>query len=205
MSSRVIVPIFFAGCALAVAAVSPAFGHASVVSLSPEKGSTANVVETVSFTANEELLDLGNGAGFVFAVTDSEGHFYGDGCVTVKDRTASMTVALGEGGEYSVAYRVVSADGHPIEGSWSFTYEPSADSPIGEAYFGLPVCGETPIPVATPTTEPETSPIPTEEAAATPGFDIIPLIGLATIPIVLGGIWLLARTLGSRDSEDHLT
>lgn len=175
------------------------------MSLSPEKGSTANVVDAVSFTGNEELLDLGNGAGVVFAVTDSDGHFYGDGCVTVKDRTASMTVALGEGGEYSVAYRVVSADGHPIEGSWSFTYAPAANSPVGEAYFGLPVCGETPIPIAQPTTEPEPTPTVTEDANATPRFDIIPFIGIATIPLVLGGIWLLARTLGSRDSEDHLT
>lgn len=200
-----IVSVLLAGCWLTVATVSPAFGHASTVSLSPEKGSTANVVDAVSFTGNEELLDLGNGAGFVFAVTDANGHFYGDGCVTIDDRTASMPVVLGEGGEYTVVYRVVSADGHPIEGSWSFTYAPTANSPVGEAYFGLPVCGETSIPVATPTTEPEPSPITTEEAATTPGFDIIPFIGLATIPIVLGGIWLLARTLGSRDSEDHLT
>ena len=116
-----------------------------------------------------------------------------------------MPVMLGEGGEYTVAYRVVSADGHPIEGSWSFTYEPAANSPVGEAYFGLPVCGETPIPIAQPTTEPEPTPTVTEDAIATPGFDIIPFIGIATIPLVLGGIWLLARTLGSRDSEDHLT
>lgn len=204
MLNRVIVPVFLAGCVLAVGVAAPAFGHASTVSLSPANESTTDSVESVSFTANEELLDLGDGAGFVFAVTDADGHFYGDGCVTIDNRTASMPVVLGEGGEYTVAYRVVSADGHPIEGSWSFTYAPAANSPVGEAYFGLPVCGETPIPIAQPTTEPEPTPTVIEDATATPGFDIIPIIGIATIPLVLGGIWLLARTLGSRDSEDHL-
>jgi hypothetical protein len=33
---------------------------------------------------------------------------------------------------------------------------------------------------------------------------ILPYLGLATIPVLAGAIWLLVRTLGKRDSEDHL-
>lgn len=170
----------------------------------PADGAEATALSEIGLTANEELLDLGDGAGFVFSVTDADGNFYGDGCVVVDGSTASMPVALGGAGTYSVAYRVVSADGHPIEGAWSFTYAPSTDALIGEAYLELPVCGETPIPVTQPTPEPE--PTATETPVENSDtFDVIPFIGLATIPLVIGGIWLLMRSLGKRDSEDHLT
>ena len=182
----------------------PAFAHATLTETFPADGAEATELSEIGLTANEELLDLGDGAGFVFSVTDSDGHFYGDGCVVVDGSTASMPVALGEAGTYAVAFRVVSADGHPIEGAWSFTYAPSTDALIGEAYLELPVCGETPIPVAEPTPEPE--PTVTETPVEnTDTFDVIPFIGLATIPLVIGGIWLLMRSLGKRDSEDHLT
>lgn len=182
----------------------PAFAHATLTETFPADGAEATELSEIGLTANEELLDLGDGAGFVFSVTDADGHFYGDGCVVVDGSTASMPVVLGEAGTYSVAYRVVSADGHPIEGAWSFKYAPSKDALIGEAYLKLPGCGETPIPVAQPTPEPE--PTATETPVEnTDTFDVIPFIGLATIPLVIGGIWLLMRSLGKRDSEDHLT
>lgn len=190
--------------ALAALFSGPAFAHATLTETFPADGAEATELSEIGLTANEELLDLGDGAGFVFSITDSDGYFYGDGCVVVDGSTASMPVALGEAGTYSVAYRVVSADGHPIEGAWSFTYAPSKDALFGEAYLELPVCGETPIPVAQPTPEPE--PTATETPVEnTDTFDVIPFIGLATIPLVIGGIWLLMRSLGKRDSEDHQT
>lgn len=187
-----------------IIAIAPALGHANRVDLSPADGSTVEMVDRVVFTANEELLDLGDGAGFVFSVTDAAGHFYGDGCVSVDGRDAAMTVELGPAGDYVVAYRVVSADGHPIDGSWTFTYAPADGKITGTAYAELPVCGATPIPVAEPTESAAPEPSGVPGVSEPTEFDVTPFIGLVTIPLVLGGIWILARSLGSRDSEDHL-
>ncbi|MFM6982480.1 MAG: copper resistance protein CopC [Microbacteriaceae bacterium] len=194
-----------AAFAFSAVVAAPSFAHAALTGTAPEEGAEATDVTSISLTANEELLDLGDGEGFVLAVSDADHHFYGDGCVSVDGATASMPVVLGDAGEYTVAYRVVSADGHPIEGSWRFTYSPAPDAVAGDAFVSMPVCGETPAPVETPGEEP--TDVPTMMPTATGDdaeFDVTPFIGIATIPIIIAAIWLLMRSLGKRDSEDHL-
>jgi methionine-rich copper-binding protein CopC len=198
-----------AGFVLAVILSGPAFAHAALTGTSPASGAESTNLTEVSLTANEDLLDLGGGNGFAISVTDAAGHFYGDGCVLVDGPTATMPVRLGKAGDYAVAYRVVSADGHPIEGAWSFTYNPAADMIAGPAYLELPVCGETPVPVVTAEPEPEPEPEPTVTAmpitAQDDGLAIAPIIGIATTLAIASAIWLLMRSLGKRDSEDHLS
>ena len=206
--------IFSAGFALSALAASPAFAHATLTGTSPAADSSATDVTAISLSANEDLLNLnGDGTGFVITVSDPEGHFYGDGCVAVDGVTASMPVQLGAGGLYSVAYRVVSADGHPIEGSWTFTYAPAPDAVAGQAYLDAPVCGQEATPVeAAQETAPTEMPTPMAVTAVdddsdnegSGDFDIVPFIGIATIPVLAGAIWLLTRLLGKRESEDHL-
>ena len=192
------------GFAATVALGLPASAHSAITSTFPAVGNPATLVDSVSVTANEELLNLGGeNNGFVFAVTDSAGHYYGDGCVAIDGPTAVMNVSLGEPGNYTVGYRIVSADGHPLEGSWVFAYAPESGSPVGDAYLELPVCGETPIPVET--LEPEPLPIADEPEPQVETFNSAPIIGAITIPVIIGAIWFLIRLLGKSDSEDHLT
>lgn len=201
----VFAPVFAAAFVLTGIASSPAFAHAALEATQPAGDSSATDITEISLTANEELLDLDGGTGFVLAVTDDQGRFYGDGCIAIDRATASMPIQLGEAGIYSVAYRVVSADGHPIEGEWSFTYTPAPDAAIGDAFAERPVCGEAQEPINSP--EPTTAPseMPSPGVPEDDGeIDVAPLIGLATIPFVVGSIWLLMRSLGKRDSEDHL-
>jgi methionine-rich copper-binding protein CopC len=199
------IPLALATFALSGAFAAPALAHATLTGTSPENGSSTTDTTSISLTANEELLDLGDGEGFVIAVSDAAGHFYGDGCVVVDGMNASMPVHLGGAGDYTVAYRVVSADGHPIEGSWQFTYSPAPDATVGTAFTTMPVCGEAATPVETAKPEPMETPtmMPVATAEDT-GFDIAPFIGVATIPVIIAAIWLLSRSLGKRDSEDHL-
>ena len=193
------------GFAATVALGLPASAHSAVTSTFPAADAPATLVDSVSLTANEELLNLGDsGNGFVFSITDSAGHFYGDGCVTVDGPTAAMPVALGAPGNYTVAYRIVSGDGHPLEGSWVFSYAPEAGSPVGDAYLELPVCGEDPVPVVTaePTQDPE--PIVIAPAPQVETFSIAPVIGVIAVAVIIAGVWLLSRLLGKPNSEDHL-
>ena len=200
------IPALLAGLAFTAAAAAPVFAHAALTGTAPAEDANASDINSVTLTANEELLDLGGGEGFVLAVTDTNGYFYGDGCVTVDGSSASMPVALGDAGEYTVAYRVVSADGHPIEGSWTFTFTPAPDAVVGDAFADMPVCGETPTPVESTGGEPVDKPTMMPTAVADDAeFDVTPYIGIATIPVIIAAIWLLMRSLGKRDSEDHLS
>jgi methionine-rich copper-binding protein CopC len=210
MSRRTHFALVFAAAAVACGAAAPAYGHAAVTDSTPTNRSVVGEISEVSVTANEELLNVGDtGKGFVITVRDANDLYFGDGCVTVDGDTASMPVSLTAAGKYTVAYRIVSNDGHPIEGSFSFRFDGLDSAEPAPAFAERPRCGVAQEPIAplepTPTESAPVEDVPTAEPA-TPSndFDLTPWIGLVTIPLVLGGVWLLMRSLGRHDSEDHL-
>ncbi len=173
--------------ALAVGVAVPAAAHNFIVSSTPAEGEALTALpEQWQITTNETLLDLsGQGAGFAMLVSDGDGEFYGDGCVTVEGPGLSMPAALGADGAYTLTYQFVSADGHTLSGEVPFTWQAPADF---EPHVGLtepPVCGETasaPAPEPTATTEPE--PAVTDEPVVE-AEPIEPISDDAT-PIVIG-------------------
>jgi methionine-rich copper-binding protein CopC len=210
MPIRQSLAVVFASLGIALAAAAPAFGHAAVIETVPSNRSDVSDITEVSVTANEEMLDIGdNGTGFVFTVRDAANHFFGDGCVTVDGDTASMPLVLTEAGRYRVSYRIVSNDGHPIEGSYSFRFAGTDSVEPAPAFTERPRCGvpQEPIAAIEPTPA-DTAPVevqPTEEPAPpSDDFDLTPWIGIAGVALVGGAIWLLIRALGRSDSEDDL-
>lgn len=194
---------------ITIASASPVFAHAALTGSSHDNKSTVTDISEVSVTANEELLDIGKAAeGFVLAVRDAENRFYGDGCVSVDGDTASMPIALTEEGRYRVSYRIVSNDGHPIEGSFSFTFAGIDGAEPTPAFAERPECGvaQDAIVIAEPTDEPTViDPSPTAEPAPAPGADIAPWIGIAGVAVLGGAVWVLFRTLRRSESEDDVS
>jgi copper resistance protein C len=133
-----------AGALLALAAPLSATAHDSVVSSTPEEGQTLAVLPAeFSVTTNEPLLALaGNEAGFALQIVDSEGHYYGDGCVTIVDATLSSAAALGAAGDYTLLWQVVSSDGHAASGAIAFTWAPSDSAEASTGSAQPPVCSE---------------------------------------------------------------
>lgn len=190
---------------IAIASAGPVFAHAALTGSSPDNKSTVAEISEVSVTANEELLYIGkNAEGFVLAVRDAENRFYGDGCVLVDGDTASMPIALTVEGQYRVSYRIVSNDGHPIEGSFSFTFAGIDGAEPAPAFAERPECGvaKDTIVIAEPTL---IAPSPTAEPAPAPGADIAPWIGIGGVAVLGGAVWVLFRTLGRSDSEDDVS
>ena len=208
MSIRSVVTVIVTALGFAVLSAGPALAHAALTGTTPTADSTVSEISVVSVTANEALLDIGeNAEGFVIAVSDEDGAFYGDGCVSVRGDTASMDVKLSLRGTYTVAYRVISDDGHPVEGTFTFDFEGDASESNLVQYAERPVCGETPVALVDETsapTEPTVMSTAPPVVAPAPSTDLTPWLGLATIPVVIGSIWLLVRLLGKKDSEDHL-
>ena len=126
-----------AAAGLSIAAM-PALAHNYPVASSPAEGET--VVEqpgVVSLTTNDELLDLGDGASL--DVLGSDGRHYASECASLDGATVSAPAALGEPGEYTVHWRVVSTDGHPISGEFAFDWQPAAGVELAEG-LDEPAC-----------------------------------------------------------------
>ena len=97
----------------------PAAAHDAAESSTPADGATvATAPGKVSITFNNTPLGLGSEV----KVTDAAGTDWADGKVEIVDNVASQKLREGApAGKYTVVWRVVSSDSHPIEGTFAFT------------------------------------------------------------------------------------
>src|SRR4051812_30487407 len=119
---------------LALAQISPAFAHASLVRAEPADGSVlAQPPPTLRLTFNEPVSPL------VIRLIAPSGEVISPTAVA---ENAILTVTpprLGQG-TYLLSWRVVSADGHPVGGSLVFSVgAPSAQAPGAQQYAGAPI------------------------------------------------------------------
>lgn len=106
------------------AAASPAFAHSDEVQTKPSAGETveAGVID-LELTFVEDLLELGQNEGSELLVTNQDGAPALFTCPVADKNVLSAKTAIAEPGEYTVIWRTVSMDGHPVEGNYSFVVE----------------------------------------------------------------------------------
>lgn len=143
--------------ALSIAAVTLFPAHAAVIDSTVENGDTlTEAPESFSVTMNEDILQVaGVETANVLYIQDADGNYYGDGCVTVDGSTASIEPALGESGEYTFSYTVVSSDTHPVSDTFNFTWEAPADFTPVTGTQAAPECGVEADPTESDATESE--------------------------------------------------
>jgi methionine-rich copper-binding protein CopC len=128
-------------CALVLAAVvlgsaSPAHAHARLLSATPAPGSTAASAPT-EIRLTFDGPPYGYGLGVV--VLTAAGKHVESGRVRVDGDTVVQPLgALPAPGTYTVRWRVVSVDGHPVSGQYAFGYQPD-----GSTVTPAPVPGAT--------------------------------------------------------------
>ncbi|MFJ3901640.1 copper resistance CopC family protein [Streptomyces sp. NPDC090025] len=161
-----------------LAAAPPAAAHTGLTSADPTpntvlSGPPRSVTLTFSDPMDPKYAQV--------AVTTADGAALTSGAPQVAG--AKVSVPLREGaarpGTYTVGYRVVSADGHPVSGSYTFTVRaaaPSSPSP-------------TPRPTARPTPSAAPSPSPRPTSDGTP----VALAGAAGLLLVAGGCVVVIR------------
>ena len=112
---------------------APASAHDAAESTSPAQGaSLAAPPGEVSVTFSNPPLGIGSS----FSVKDASGTEWADGSVRIVDNVATQKLRSGgPAGAYTVAWRVVSSDSHPIEGTFTFTAA-SGSAPAGGLEFG---------------------------------------------------------------------
>lgn len=119
MNRLVAVALMVIGLTVTALAGAPfASAHAVRVSTDPaDKAELTASPPTVSATFNEALQPQ----FAAMTVVGPDGNLWTDGDPKIEGAVIRIGVRpLGPAGEYTVNYRVTSADGHPVSGSWSF-------------------------------------------------------------------------------------
>lgn len=159
-------------------AATTAYAHSGLESSTPADGSViTEAPAAITLTFNETLLEDADSISLNSAD--------GTSIVSSKVQPNGDTVELPwpadlPAGDYQVAYRVVSADGHPVTGaiSFSFTGSPaSSSSPVAE-----PSASQG---SAMPIAEPVGSPVPIAETTEPESTDGNPWLGLG-IGVAIG-------------------
>ena len=83
----------------------------------------------------------GSTAGFALEIRDADGLYYGDGCVSVDGPTLSETAALGEAGDYTMLWQLISTDGHTVSGEVNFSWAPADGEVPSEGTEAPAACG----------------------------------------------------------------
>lgn len=187
-------PVFAAPASAAVpagrAALLPL--HARLASTSPSDGATVPTARQVTLTFSEDV----DPRFLVVRVTGPSGDET-EGRPVVRGRTITQPLAPGlPAATHTVAYRVVSVDGHPVAGTLSFTTTTAPARPTASpdpTPAGSPAASPfTPSVTPTPTPLPSPASAPTDADAGTPLW----LWGAgAVVLLLLGGAAAAWRTL----------
>ncbi|WP_421742845.1 copper resistance CopC family protein [Cellulomonas sp.] len=198
-----LVPAALVGLVLAlgtlVIGAPAAQAHNALQGTDPAEGSTVPVMpETVTLTFNEPALFVGT----EIMVHTADETMVNIGPPVLVDNTVSQAVT-GElpAGEYTVIYRVTSADGHPIEGQFRFTAAEATSYGVATA---APTMTASPSPTtsaevladesAAPTASPTASAPPVPESRVSGGV----LVGVVGALAVAGGVAALLLLLRRR-------
>ena len=115
---HVIRRIAFLQLLLCILSVTSASAHTSEASTAPERNShVMSLPKTVEITFATKLMDIGTG----IVVLDPSRKNIVSGPFTVSEYSLSAPISDSKIlGTYEVTYRVVSEDGHPVEGRFNF-------------------------------------------------------------------------------------
>ncbi|NRQ38968.1 copper resistance protein CopC [Nonomuraea sp. NN258] len=140
---------------LVLGTAGPALAHDALKSSDPAKGAKVKTLDEIKLTFTAEVrmpFVIVRGPG---DARHESGKPKADGAVVRQELKGALP-----DGKYTIAYRVVSSDGHPIEGEIPFTVEGAP----------APAATESAAPAATESSAPavteSAAPAPTESAAA---------------------------------------
>ena len=109
---------------LGIAGTPTVHAHSYLVSSTPKNGSTVSALPTqVALTFNENLLVVKGKKPNAISITHRNGVPIRQGAVSVTKNVLTVAISSSQEihGRITVSYRVVSADGHPVNGSLFFT------------------------------------------------------------------------------------
>ena len=120
-------------CLALLGLASPAFAHNSLVSSTPANEATVQDGPSTIKLTFDQPVQKGEGLNTI-SVTGPDHTGWKTGTVEVESNVVSASLdELGPAGGYRIAYRVLSADGHPVSGEVAFTLAKAGNGTPTEA------------------------------------------------------------------------
>lgn len=131
---RRVLALVLALCAALVMGTSAASAHSVVVSSTPEDASSVAEGPTEATVTFNEALQSEFAS---ITVVGPDGNLWSEGDPRVTGSTVAVDVRpLGPVGTYTIAFRVTSADGHPVSGTRTFELTTAGPGTAGAAADG---------------------------------------------------------------------
>lgn len=106
---------------------TPAFAHNQLTSSNPKDKASIDAGPGEIVLTFDQPVQAGEGLNTV-AITSENGDHWEGGVAEVASNVVTTPVReLGPAGVYTIAYRVISADGHPVDGKLTFTLSEASD------------------------------------------------------------------------------
>lgn len=153
---------------------APAAAHTSLRSSDPAENAQVTALPKVTLEFSESVRFP------AVVLTGPDGERYENGKPRVDGRKIVQDVGPPSAlpaGAYTIAYRVVSRDGHPVEGEIPFTYEPAQPGAPSQPAQPVVQAAAAPTPSATG------NPVAPEESRQIPAWIWIVVFGIAGIGI----------------------
>jgi methionine-rich copper-binding protein CopC len=195
-AARRIAVVLLVVAMLLTARAGEAAAHARLQASAPAGGSTVAVAPATVVLRFSEPIEVDFARSQVIA---PDGSRVDNGAPTVTGiEVRQPLLPLRVPGAYTVAFRLVSADGHPVEGTFGFEYAPAAPpatAPASDAQTAPPDLDNT---AAEPTTEP---PLAAQEPVE-PTVASTPALGAVVVALVVlaAGAFVLTRPRRRRPS-----
>lgn len=189
------------GIGLLAGPASPASAHDGLVSSTPGSGESATASpSTVTLTFSGEILE-GSPTAVVVEVTDAAGTPVSDGDAVVDGVTVTQQITPDlPDGDYTVTWRVVSSDGHPISADFHFFIAPAA----GADTAPTPTATVSSITEPSPTAEPTASAPAAADGyggQASGGGEMFPILLVAGVALTLGVLLVTVLRMGQKRRE----
>lgn len=184
--------------ALSPVLASPASAHNPPPVPTPADGATLDAVPAeVRLDYSAPILAVGS----VLEVTGPDGAKVSDGASVVGEKDVVQAITDAGPGEYTLVWRVTSEDGHPVDGTSTFTVT-AAEPTTAPAETSAAPTSEAPTTDA-PTSEAPTTPAPSATAAPTPapedGSNLLVVGGaVALVLAVVTAVVLVIRKARTR-------
>lgn len=158
--------------------------HDELVGTDPAADTT---VDALPASMELTFSNVPSGIGAEIQVLDESGTDWADGAVEFMDRTVTQPLRTGgPAGEYTVNWRVVSSDSHPIEGTFTFAARQGTSSAPDSLGTSGPIDAEE----------------PTADETQTAGVSDFPwsiVVMIGVLVVIVAGLGITARKrLGSR-------
>lgn len=180
---------------------SPASAHDELISTDPAADAVLEALPAdVTLTFSAELL--GEAGSNIVEVSDAAGTVLSEGPAILDGRNAIQQLTGTATGPVRVLWRVVSSDGHPISGEFSFTVEAPATPTTPPAAEST-----SPSPEQTMTTmtgpDESAAPSPAPDADASDAGPLPWIVGVVVLLLLVGAIVavVVSRRRGSGDGS----